>query len=381
MKYEKNIKLAKLDEKEFKYLLANRETYINSGDDSLTASTSEMEKLANQITLVEEVFYVKKRETRDENTILTISPKNSRNIPLHRPGEYLILSTYVAGNYYSRPYYIINSSNQGESEYTLSIIKKDDGLVSEYLRSIKEGKEIIISGLYGNTTFNNVRDYTNIIAICTNPGINAMYSFAKRILSSGLKITLNIIYSVKKYSEIVFMKELKDMAFQSSRINLEILISDEIVEGFETGFASQKIISKYYKENTSFFIFGEEGLLKYLNKELEHFKLPRKFINYEDYLPRCNIRNFKKFQLIISYNGKEYTHSCYNNVPLLNSIEDSRLIIQSKNRTGKDNCCNVKVLAGKIKIVNDNRNNSEKFLNMVDPANTYPNSNIKIEIS
>ena len=93
MKYEKNIKLAKLDEKEFKYLLANRETYINSGDDSLTASTSEMEKLANQITLVEEVFYVKKRETRDENTILTISPKNSRNIPLHRPGEYLILST------------------------------------------------------------------------------------------------------------------------------------------------------------------------------------------------------------------------------------------------------------------------------------------------
>lgn len=381
MKYEKNIKLSKVDEKDFKNLLANRETYIDSGDNSITSPTSALEKLTNQISITQETFYVKKKEVREGNTIITLSPNNNRNLPPHRPGEYLILSTYIAGNYYSRPYYIISSNNQGESEYTISVLKKENGLVSNYLREIKERKEVIISGLYGHTFYNNITDCNNIIAICTNYGINAVYSFAKYILNTGLRITLNIIYSVKRYSDILFLEELQNMAKQSSRINLEIVISDEIVEGFETGFASEKIISKYLTENTTILIYGEEGLLKYLNKELGKFNLPRRFIKYEDYLPRCNIRNIKKYQLIIKYNDKEYKHICYNNIPLLDSIEDSRLIIQSKNRTGKDNSCNVRLLAGKIKIVNDNRNNSEKYLNMIDPANTYPNSNIIIELT
>ncbi len=381
MKYEKNIKLSKLDEKDFKNLLSNRNNFINSGDNSFVPASSPIEKLANQITIVQENFYIKSKEVRDENTIITLSPKNNRNIPIHRPGEYLVLSTYIAGNYYSRPYYIINSKNQGESEYTISVLKKEKGLVSEYLRNIKGNKEVTINGLYGNAYYNSVRDYDNIIAICTNYGINAVYSLAKRILSSGLKITLNIIYSVKKYSEIAFRQELQEMSNQSSRINLEIVISDEVVDGYKTGYASEKIISKYLTDNTSILIYGEEGLLKYLNKELEGFKLPRRLITYEDYLPRCNIRNPKKYQLLIKYNGKEYKHSCYNNVTLLDSIEDSQLIIRSQSRTGKDSCCNVKLLAGKVKIVNDNRNNSEKQLNMIDPANTYPNSNTLIEIS
>ena len=85
--------------------------------------------------------------------------------------------------------------------------------------------------------------------------------------------------------------------------------------------------------------------------------------------------------MIIKYNEKEFKHSCFNNKTILDSIEDSRLIINSKSRTGQDNVCNVKLLAGRVKIVNDNRNHSERFLNMIDPANSYPNSNIIIEIS
>ena len=381
MRYEKNIKLMKIADKDFKNMLSIRQDYINDGDTSFTASTTSLEKLTNQISIVQEKFYVKEKEVRDENTIITLSPKNNRNLPIHRPGEYLVISTYIAGNYYSRPYYIIDSSNKDESEYTISVLKREKGLVSEYLRDSKEGRELIVNGLYGNTFYNCIKDCDNIIAICTNQGINPVYSFAKRILSSGLKITLNIIYSVKKYSEIIFLKELQDMASKSSRINLEVLISDEIVDGFETGYATEKIISKYLNKDTSIFIYGEEGILKYLNKELEKFKLPRKYIVYEDYLPRCNIRNTKKYQLIIKYNNNEYKHSCYNDKTLLDSIEDSRLIIQSQSRTGKDNCCNVKILAGRVKIVNDSRNSIEKKLNMVDPANTYPNSNIILEIS
>ena len=381
MSYEKNIKLFKVDEKDFKNLLSNRADYINDGDSSFKVPVGNLEKLVKQVSLNQETFYIKNKEVRDEHTILTLSPKSNRNIPLHRPGEYLVLSTYIAGNYYSRPYYIISSSNKDESEYTISVLKKENGIVSDYLRNIKERSEVIINGLYGNTYYNSIKDCNNVIAICTNYGINAVYSMAKKIISTNIRITLNIIYSVKKYSDILFLKELQDMANKSPKINLEIVISDEIVEGFATGYASEAIVAKYLTDNTSIFIYGEEGILKYLNKELEKFKLPKKYINYEDYLPRCNVRNSKKYQLTIKFNNKEYKHSCYNDKTLLDSIEDSRLIIRSQSRTGKDNFCNVKILAGRVKIVNDIRNDSEKYLNMVDPANAYPNSNIVLEIS
>ena len=381
MKYEKNIKLFKLDEKDFKNMINNRNTYINSGDYTFSSTENEITKLSNQLFLKQEKFIIKNKEARDENTLITIIPKNNINIPLHRPGEYLILSVYIAGNYYSRPYYIITSDNKDESEYTISVLKQEDGLVSEYLRNINLGNEVTISGLYGNTYYNSVRDSNNIIAICSNHGINAVYSLAKSITNSNAKIYLSIIYSVKKYSDIVFLKELQNLANKSSRIKLEIIISDEVVEGFETGYATEKIVSKYLTNNTTIFIYGPEGLLKYLNKELESLKLPRKYIRYEDYLPRCNIKNIKKYQMIIKYNEKECKHSCFNNKTILDSIEDSRLIINSKSRTGQDNVCNVKLLAGRVKIVNDNRNHSERFLNMIDPANSYPNSNIIIEIS
>ena len=72
MKYEKNIKLSKIDEKDFKNLLANRETYIDSGDNSITSPTSALEKLTNQISITQETFYVKKKEAFASNSLFFI---------------------------------------------------------------------------------------------------------------------------------------------------------------------------------------------------------------------------------------------------------------------------------------------------------------------
>ena len=380
MSFLKN-NISKLDDKDFKNIIHNRQEYIESGDYSFKSSITSLDKLAAQRTLEKETFIIRKKEVQDNTTLITLSPKSARNIPLHRPGEYLVLSTYIAGNFYSRPYYVLKSNNNENSEYLISVLKKEDGIVSDYLRNIKEKSEVTISGLYGNTCFNDIRDGRNIIVICTNYGINAVYSYVNWIIKEGIKIKINIIYSVKKYSDILYLKELRDLANKSSRVFLEIVISDEIVDGYETGFVTKKTVKKYLTEDTTIYIYGEEGILKNLKKELEDLKLPRKYIRYEDYLPRCNIRNSKKFQLIIKYNDKEYKQSCYNDKTLLYSIENSSLPIDSISRTGKDNCCNVKLLIGKVKVINDIRNSSEKALNMLDPANTYPNSDVKIEIS
>ncbi len=379
MAFEEINSLNKLDDKFIKNFYENRSTFIDSGEETLKVTYSKIKKVVNKLHLNKENVYIKDKEILDSSTIITLATNESSLAPYY-PGQYVIVSAYIAGNYYSRPYYILSSKKNIENgEYIINVLKNDDSIMANFLRNIKINETVYISGPYGNFYYSSVRDCNNIIAICEDYGINAAYSLAKRIIEESLDITLNILYNVKKYKDILFLEELTTLA-KNPKIKLEIITSEEIVEGYDSGYVTLDIVKKYLAKENSIFIYAKEGMLKYLNRELEPLKLPRRYIRYEDFLPRCNVKNVKKFDLLIKYKGKDIKHSCYNNRTLLDSIEDSRVVIESISRTGKDNLCLVKVISGKLKIVNDERNATEELLNLVDPSNTYPCSDTKIEI-
>jgi len=371
--------LNKLDDKYIKNFYENRSTYINSGEDTLKVTYSKIKKVVNKLHLNKENVYIKEKEMLENSTILTLATNEMSLAPFY-PGQYIVVSAYVAGNYYSRPYYIISNQKDIENgEYKINVLKNDSSIMASFLRSIRINDTVYISGPYGNFYYSSVRDCNNIIAICEEYGINAAYAFALRIVEENMNIKLNIIYNVKKYKDILFLEELTSLA-KNPRIKLEIITSEEIVEGYDSGYVTLDIVKKYLSKENSIFIYAKEGMLKYLNRELEPLKLPRRYIRYENFLPRCNVKNVKKFDLSIIYKDKEIKHSCYNNKTLLDSIEDSRVVINSISRTGKDNLCLVKVISGKVKIVNDERNATETLLNLIDPSNVYPCSDTKIEI-
>ena len=371
--------LNKLDDKYIKNFYENRSMYIDSGEDTLRVTDSKIKKVVKKLYLKKENVYIKDKEMLDNSTILTLATNEMSLAPFY-PGQYIVVSAYVAGNYYSRPYYIVSSNRDIENgEYKINVLKNDNSIMASYLRSIRINDTVYISGPYGSFYYSSVRDCKNIIAICEEYGINAAYALARRIVEEGLSINLNIIYNVKKYKDILFLDELNKLA-KNPKIKLEIITSEEIVEGYDSGYVTLDIVKKYMTKENSIIIYAKEGMLKYLNRELEPLKLPRRYIRYESFLPRCNVKNVKKYDLTIKYKNNEIKHSCYNNKTLLDSIEDSRVVIESISRTGKDNLCSVKVLSGKLKIVNDERNATEKLLNLVDPSNTYPCSDTKIEI-
>ncbi len=381
MSYEVMDNLKNIDDKYFKNADTVREEFIQSGDSVLQDSRYSLEKLLNKKKINKEKLIVSSIKDLDSYVELTLSTKETKSLPDYQAGEYVVISTYIAGNYYSRPYYIVATNKERlEGYYKIYVLKKEDSIVGDYLRKIKTNHELEVSGPYGDFSYNPIRDCKKIVFIASNYGINAAYSMMLKILEEQLKIELHVIYSVKTYDEILYKDELERIDKTSNKITIDIVISDEVVEGYQYGYANVDLISKYLDKDTSIFISGKEGLLKYLNKELEVLKLPRKYIRYENYLPRCNVKNPKKYELLIRYRNKKFKHVCYNNKTLLDAIEDSRVVIDSISRTGKDNLCNVRVVSGKVKIVNDSRNKIEKLLQLIDPANSYPNSDMKIDI-
>jgi NAD(P)H-flavin reductase len=381
MEYELLEEFKNIDDKFFKNIEEVRDVFVESGDDVVQDNKFNINKLINKNYLNKEPLSISKIRDLDSCIEITLSTKETRSLPDFKAGQYIILSTYIAGNYYSRPYYIVATNEERlNGYYRIYVLKEDNSIMAQYLSKVKIDTDIYVSGPFGEFTYNSVRDANNIIMIVSNYGINAAYANMLKIIDGLLKVKLHVIYTVKKYEDILYREELENITKHTNKITLDIIISDEVVEGYKYGFASADIISQYLDKDTSIFICGKEGLLKFLNKELEVFKLPRKYIRYENYLPRCNVKNPKKYDLYIKYKNKGVKHSCYNNKTLLDAIEDSRVVIDSISRTGKDNLCNVRIISGKVKVVNDMRNSSEKLFQLVDPANCYPNSDIKIEI-
>ena len=119
-------------------------------------------------------------------------------------------------------------------------------------------------------------------------------------------------------------------------------------------------------------------MLKYLNKELESLKLPKKLIRYEDYLPVCNIKKVNTYKLTLLINNEKYEVPCYNNKTIIQSIYESGIYIPSKCNVGSCGFCKSELLSGEVKIVNDKRDILDIKYNYIHPCSTYPLSDIKI---
>ena len=160
---------------------------------------------------------------------------------------------------------------------------------------------------------------------------------------------------------------------------LKFVLAEEEKDGYLTGYVStDKIKSVYRDGETSFFVAGDEGLLKYLDKELEEFKLPKKFIRYDSFLPVCNTKRVVKYNLGIYVNGEKFDIPCYNNKTLLQAIEDGGIYIPSKCQVGVCGLCRSELVKGEVKIINDKRSDADKKFNYIHPCSTYPLSDIEI---
>ncbi|HIS17735.1 MAG TPA: 2Fe-2S iron-sulfur cluster binding domain-containing protein [Candidatus Coprovivens excrementavium] len=370
------------DEQKFKKIGEERNNWLESGSDMiLNNNSSKIKEMKDSITPSRIIVSVKKVLKENENyKTIVLTNQNDTKLPLFRAGQKIAITVNVDGVYYTKAYSISSSPARAlMNEYCITI-RNSNEVVDHYLyENIKINEKFAISSPFGDFYYEPLRDEKNIIAIVSDEGIIPVYSMVQAVIDGSENYNITLFYSAKNESDLLFLDELKTYDSNSSKVRVIIVLSEEEKDGYLTGFvSSDKIKTSFREGETSFFIAGSEGLLKYLDKELEEFKLPKKFIRYNSYLPTCNIKRIVKYNLGVYIGEEKFDIPCYNNKTILTALEEGGIYIPSKCRDGSCGFCRSELVKGEVKVINDKRVNVDKKYNYIHPCSTYPMSDIEI---
>jgi len=374
--------LADLDEKKFKKIKSNRADWLSKGKD-IHVLLDEKERDYCDIEMKESLNLVLKKIIEENNNHKTLIFRSlyGESLPSFRAGQKISITKQIDDIYYTRPYSLSSTSILAkDGEYHITI--RDDGdILNSYLfNKIKIDDKVIASKPFGDFYYEAIRDEKDVIAIASDEGIIPFYAMIQDIITGVEDFNLTLFYSAKHFQDLLFYEELKDYSEKSKKIKTIFCLSAEEHEGCLSGFTSIDKIKAEMKEINSFLISGGEGLLKYLDKELEDLRLPKKLIHYDPYLPKCNIKKVIEYKLYIYVNDEIYEAKCYNNKTIMAAIEEAGIYIPSRCRNGSCGFCNSELVLGKVKIVNDKRPEAMKKYNYIHPCTTYPLSDIEIII-
>lgn len=372
------------DEQRFKKLADDRNDWLNSGNDMLISSNYKVNEIADELKPSQLVVSIKKINKEGLNyKSIVLENVSGSSLPNFKAGQKVAVTISIQERYYTKPYTIISSpSVSADGEYTILVKEAFENIVDNYLyNEAKENDKVVVSAPFGDFYFETLRDQKNVIAIVSDEGILPIYSMVQAIIDKTENFNLTIFYSVKNETDIIFKEELLEYANKSNKIKINFVLSEEEKEGFLTGFVSSDKIKPYYEVgNTSIFISGNEGLLKYLDKELEYFKLPKKFVKYEAFFPKCGIKRVVRYNLSIYVNDEKYEIPCYNNKTIMQALAEGGIYIPSKCHNGSCGLCRSELVLGEVKIINDKRSASDKKFNYIHPCSTYPLSDISIVV-
>ena len=369
-----------LSDNTLKSVSKKREDYLNSGEDTLINTNSYIERVRDKLYKDEIVVEIKHIEDYANCKLITLSSLNDEELPIFKSGNKVGLTMEIDNKYYSKAYTIVSSPNRCFNGIYKIVVTDSDNVIDKYLyNNVSIGKKLIISKPFGEFYYNKLRDKDNVIAIVSGNGILPIVSMIYSLIDNIDDYKLTVFYTEKNFKDILFYDELVKIDKKFNNIDIKFLLANEDREGFIKGFVTKKMIKDIIKKkNYSFFLSGTEGMLKYLNKELESLKLPKKLIRYEDYLPVCNIKKVNTYKLTILINNEKYEVPCYNNKTIIQSIYESGIYIPSKCNVGSCGFCKSELLSGEVKIVNDKRDVNDIKYNYIHPCSTYPLSDIKI---
>ena len=379
------IKLSSLglfEEHKFKKLASEREDWLNSGDDMLFNNNYVVNKVADTLKPDQILVSVNRvfKENEEYRTLL-LTNVNGTMLPMFKAGQKISVTLCIEDRYYTKAYSLVSSpSSSINGEYKITVKNDTSNVVDNYLfNKIKIGEKFTISSPFGDFYYSSIRDKKNVIAIASGDGIMPIYSMMQAIVEGMEDIKLTLFYNEKKKDNLLYENELLDLVKRSNNIKVNFVLIEENIPGYLNGYVSLDKIEPEIKLNdTSIFISGPEGLLKYLDKELEPLQFPKKYVIYNSFFPVCNIKRVVKYNLSIYVNNEKYEVPCYNNKTIMQALMDGGVYIPSKCHDGSCGFCRSELVLGEVKIINDKRTNADKKYNYIHPCSTYPLSDIEI---
>ena len=161
-----------------------------------------------------------------------------------KAGQFIFVKRVVNGVPAIRAYSISSSPNE-KNYFELCVKKVPGGKVSPYLCSLKKGQILEFKGPAGKFTLDSIPQKTLVFA-ATGTGISAIKSLITYILEKGFKKDIYLFFGVRTHKNIIYKKELENLAKKYKNLHFIPVLSREHWNG-EEGHV-QEPIKKYAKK-------------------------------------------------------------------------------------------------------------------------------------
>lgn len=303
----------------------------------------------------------------------------AKEFPYFRGGQYITITSKIDGKLITRPYSIFSSPKES-TKGILQLGVQNSGFFSSHLNySLKPGDKVLVGEPSGDFYHDDIRDHKHILAIAGGSGITPFVSMAKAILEGSEDFNLTILYGVKTRND--FMIDIKK--FNSPKIKIVPILSNEEVKGYEHGFINKDIIKKYLTKDTSIFMCGASMMYSFVKVELLSLGLDLNTVRSEhNCIPNRKVDNVEVYKLTVHLRGKVVTINARNDETLLVAMERAGLCAPSRCRSGFCGYCHSRLVKGEyfVPVEHDHRRMADKKFGFIHPCATYPLSDIEIDV-
>ena len=334
------------------------------------------------------------RGTANAKTFV-FAAKDGGALPYFRAGQYLSLKLPIDGSFVTRSYSLCYSPKKAlDGTYAITVRSNPGGFVADkLLETLKVGDEVTSSGPQGFFYYEDLRDCPTVIGLAGGSGITPFLSMAEAIRDGVEDFNLTLLYGSTSEETILFKDELDKIAAECPKFKVVHVLSDEEKEGYEHGFITAELISKYAPagEEYSVFLCGSEGMYKFLKPEIEKLGLPerlfrRKLIDVTKKPWECvgypeKARN-GMFIGTVKQGAQEWQIRASANEPILVALERAGIKAPSRCRAGECGWCRSKLVEGKVFVPNENevRRWADMHYGYIHPCCSFPVSDFVLEV-
>ena len=308
-----------------------------------------------------------------------------------RPGQYITLFVNIDGIHTSRPYGI--ASVPGKNGIDLTVRRKQDGFVSEYLLDrAKVGDLFEAVGPAGAFYYNSVTDGKELVFIAGGSGITPFFSMIRHLTETREDVNMHLLYGSRSESDIIYMEKLQKLADKYDNFKVDFVISEpsENWKGLK-GFLNAELIQHAVGiiQDKMFYIVGPGAMQELCEKALDSLGVARRRMREEACGQADNITKMKNwpteikgnevFEVLELHSGTRFPAKA--SEPLLVAMERAGLTSPSVCRVGECSACRTRLTAGNVYIPSHVKLRwvDEKY-GYIHPCVSYPLGNVELEM-
>jgi ferredoxin-NADP reductase len=131
----------------------------------------------------------------------------------HQPGQHYDIRLTAPDGYQAQRSYSIASEPERGGEVDLTVEKIDDGEVSTYLHDVLvPGDRLEVRGPIGGYFVWEASRHASLLLVAAGSGIVPLMAMIRHRAASGLKVPTRLLYSSRTYEDIIYRKELEQLA-------------------------------------------------------------------------------------------------------------------------------------------------------------------------